>query len=115
MKIDKFDDYQELTGRTWNGSVAWREQLANAALGLGEAGELQGELKKFLFHGHELNADAIEKEIGDILYYAARLSVLIGTDLSTVAGRNIEKLRKRFPLGFSSEASMARVDVVSEQ
>lgn len=105
-----FNDYQRLAARTINPGLNDFEQLANAALGLaGEAGEAADALKKHLFHGHPLDADAVAKEIGDVLWYAAAVCTSIGVDLDDVAARNVAKLRARYPEGFSEDASRNRV------
>ena len=104
-----FDRYQRQTRRTWRGDGSVQDQIDNAVLGLvGEGGEIAEKWKKHRFQGHEWNCDNVAEEIGDILFYAARLAELIGWDLSTVADANIEKLRRRYPEGFSEERSRNR-------
>ncbi|UZT28588.1 nucleotide pyrophosphohydrolase [Bacillus phage vB_BceS_LY5] len=171
--------YQEMSRRTAPKDMS----ILNIALGLvGEAGEIADLIKKQEYHGHPINLPEIKKELGDLLWYFARLCdynnskfsedisqtfqalqkegskgivadgiiktviilnmhvnyisgdiMLTGNgeysdaimvfaciakiathfdiDLEEVAGLNIEKLYKRFPEGFSREASIARVDV----
>jgi len=83
-----------------------RLTLAVHGLGIaGEAGEVADYLKKVVGHGHALNQDKVAKEIGDVLWYVALLADDIGLTLSTIATLNIEKLRARYPEGFSSEGS----------
>lgn len=85
--------------------------LNNAALGLtGEAGEVAEIIKKHLYQGHELDKESVKKELGDILWYIVLASELMGTTLKEIARLNIEKLQKRYPDGFSHEASRARID-----
>ena len=109
-----FDVYQALALRTASGeSVTSESAMLNAAaLGLnGEAGEIADHVKKLMFHGHPLDdqtRDKIAKEIGDILWYCALGAKGIGLQLSEIAVMNIEKLRKRYPDGFSTELSMNR-------
>ena len=82
------------------------------ALGLaGEAGETADMLKKHLFHGKPLNHDDVVKELGDVLWYVAGMATAIGISLDDVAQRNVDKLRARYPDGFSAEASAQRADV----
>ena len=84
--------------------------LFNGALGLtGEAGEVADMIKKHIFHGHDLDTDALVKEIGDVCWYVALLCTAIGVDMASVMEKNIEKLKTRYPEGFSSEASINRV------
>lgn len=87
------------------------DRLAINALGVaGEAGEVADLVKKHVGHGHALDRDKLAKELGDVLWYVAALAHDIGIDLSTVAALNIEKLRRRYPDGFSTERSINRVD-----
>lgn len=87
--------------------------LLNAAMGLGgEGGEVLDHLKKHLFHGHPLDLSHIAKELGDILWYVAEACYAIGIPMSEVAELNVDKLKKRYPDGFSSERSLSRLDMV---
>lgn len=113
-QLPDFDEYQSLALRTASGvSVASESAMLNAAaLGLnGEAGEIADHVKKVMFHGHPLDDDTrdkIAKEIGDILWYCALAAKGIGLGLGEIASMNVEKLRRRYPEGFSSERSMDR-------
>ena len=107
------NEYQEATSRTYGGKNGnWELELATLALGAaGEAGEAADYVKKVIGHGHPMDRSELAKELGDALWYLARLAAHIGFDLETVAQWNIDKLAKRYPAGFSREASLARVDV----
>jgi NTP pyrophosphatase (non-canonical NTP hydrolase) len=86
------------------------------AIGLaGEAGELCELVKKGVFHQHGIDRDKLEKELGDVLWYAAALCTKAGLDMGDVMARNIAKLRKRYPDGYSAEASKARADLLEAQ
>lgn len=67
-------------------------------------------LKKVLSHGHELDLDKLEKEIGDVQWYIARLCEALNIPHWRPPFKNIEKLKKRYPDGFSSEHSLNRKD-----
>jgi hypothetical protein len=85
-------------------------RLAIASMGLsGETGELVDMLKKWIGHGHELNLDAVEKELGDVLWYVAEIATTLELSLSDIAKKNEEKLKARYPEGFSVERSRNRV------
>lgn len=109
-----FDEYQELALRTASKEslVDQSTMLNAAALGLnGEAGEIADHVKKLMFHGHPLDdatRDKIAKEIGDILWYCAMGARAIDMGLGEIAAMNVEKLRKRYPEGFSTERSLNR-------
>lgn len=86
------------------------------ALGLtGEAGEVAEHVKKGICHQHGLDHDKLVKELGDCLWYLSGLATLIGVSLSDVMERNIAKLRQRYPNGYSSADSKARVDSISDK
>ena len=107
--ITDLDQYQVLALRTAgqhgeNGLACW-------ALGLtGEAGETADLIKKALFHGKRVDRIQIARELGDTLWYLAVLSHELGFTLSEVAQLNIDKLIARYPEGFTSQASEARID-----
>lgn len=94
----------------WSGMTCHKELMVYA-LGLtGEAGEVADMIKKHVGHGHKRADDKLLLELGDVLWYIAALANVLGFDLEDVAEANVEKLRKRYPNGFSTEASLARVD-----
>lgn len=54
------------------------------------------------------------KELGDTSWYIAALCTKLDYNLDDVLEANIEKLKKRFPNGYSSEDSKKRVDTQGE-
>ncbi|MFB5066505.1 MAG: nucleoside triphosphate pyrophosphohydrolase family protein [Candidatus Wallacebacter cryptica] len=107
--MNQFDDYQEQAKRTLNTEVKDLYLYANLGMGLaGEAGEVCDYLKKVVFHGHELDAQKVEEELGDVLWYLANLADAVGLSLSEIAEKNIAKLRKRYPNGFEQVRSQER-------
>ena|SRR5699024_3431381 len=107
-KVD-FNLYQKLAQRTANHDLEYEKRLAVAGLGLaGEAGEAGELIKKFLGHGHELDKDELEKELGDVLWYIAEICAIVNMDMEEVARKNIGKLYKRYPKGFEVEKSINR-------
>lgn len=60
-----------------------------------EAGEVADKLKKVMRDGGELDGQAVAKELGDVMWYAANLSHILGYSLSEVARMNIGKLSSR--------------------
>jgi len=82
------------------------------ALGLGgEAGEVLESVS--LFDANMLASfDDLSNELGDCAWYAAALCTLAKIDLGSVLAENIAKLEKRYPNGYSSTDSQARVDLM---
>ncbi len=101
--------YQKLSQRTAAMHQDNDKALVIAALGLGgESGEILDHIKKYYGHGHELDAEYLKKELGDILWYVAYMAEVLGLKLEDIAKGNIDKLTKRYPEGFSTEASKNR-------
>lgn len=110
------DDYQKQAARTLTAEPGFKPSereimIAWNALGLaGEAGEVADIVKKGIFHRHGLNDEQLKKEIGDVLWYAAALCTTLGFDLGEIMQLNIDKLKIRYPEGFSVEDSQNRVN-----
>jgi len=104
MDIDK---YQEWTGRT----APTGDNLVNYTLGLtGEAGEVADYVKKCLYQGHTMDKNKLIAELGDVLWYVARLANELDSKLSLVATQNLRKLYKRYPQGFNPDQSVGRTE-----
>ena len=78
-----------------------------------EAGELLDSLKKYLFYGKRLDVKNLEEELGDLTYYLALVCLATDLPLGRILGNNIEKLKKRYPDGFSSSDALNR-DIENE-
>ena len=105
----EINEYQRLAMTTLNKDIPQKELIVNAALGLsGEVGEVNDLLKKHMFQGHELHKDDLINELGDIAWYLAEAAAALNVSLEEILKRNIEKLKKRYPEGFSSEKSINR-------
>lgn len=106
------NEYQTATLRTaQTNKFSAYELLINAALGLcGESGEVADILKKFRFQGHDLDFEHITKELGDIAWYLAVGAYATGNDLETILQMNVDKLKARYPDGFSSDRSLHRAE-----
>ncbi len=102
------NEYQKAAARTSSRPIT-NLSIAVSEMGLaGEAGEVVDLLKKEIGHGHDADPEKLSKEIGDCLWYLADLATLHGLSLDEIAQGNIAKLLKRYPTGFSSEASRNR-------
>lgn len=109
-----FNDYQDLSEETaiypGKGTLVG---LMYVGLGLGEAGETQGKIKKILrddFDAADIayigkiegasiytgdKVAQLKAELGDILWYVAQTATELGLDLSDIAEANLEKLNSR--------------------
>jgi len=102
------DLYQTEVRRT-TGTVGFSDTLVMASMGLaGETGEVIDHIKKYLFHAHNLDQEKLVKELGDVAWYLTALCNVIGVPFKEVIEKNVEKLQKRYPDGFSSERSKNR-------
>jgi NTP pyrophosphatase (non-canonical NTP hydrolase) len=110
-------EYQELAARTLIDRPDFdisdpAIMLVWNAIGLaGEAGEVCEHIKKGVFHQHGIDHEKLAKELGDVLWYVAALATKAHLDMGEIMQGNIDKLRLRYPDGYSSEDSLRRVDV----
>lgn len=83
----------------------------NACLGLsGEVGELNDMIKKWIFHEKPFDEVHAKKELGDVLWYVAMMCHSFGWDLDEIMQMNVDKLKARYPQGFSVELANNRKD-----
>lgn len=95
-----FKDYQTKAAETaiypGKGSVLG---LLYVGLGLGEAGEVQGKIKKILRDNDGVVDDGframVMKELGDVLWYVSQICEELDLDLDAVALANLNKLADR--------------------
>lgn len=101
-------EYQELAARTINGELT-TEQMQSHALHemAAECGEIHAHFQK-LYQGHALEEHALMLEVGDLLWGIAELCTSRGWDMEDVARANIDKLKRRYPHGFSADRSLHR-------
>lgn len=103
------NEYQKLAMTTLNPALNEKDVLINSVMGLcGEAGEAIDIVKKWLAQGHELDREALIKELGDVAWYLAEAATALHVPLNEVLEENINKLKKRYPQGFSVEKSLER-------
>lgn len=105
------ETYQSMSTRTLDKSLEFEEQVLNMALGIGgESGEVIDIIKKNIFHKTKLDKDHLTEELGDVLFYLVNLATLYDIDMHDVMVENYFKLKKRYPNGFTPEASIKRED-----
>lgn len=104
----EFNEYQLKAARTINKDLTHREMRNHALYEIAaEVGEIHSIFQKS-YQGHSVNLDNLKKEIGDVLWGLAELCTSYGWALEDIAALNIEKLKARYPDGFSEECSLHR-------
>lgn len=95
-----FNDYQTRAAET--AIYPGKDSLTGllyVGLGLGEAGEVQGKIKKILRDNGGVVDDGframIMKELGDVLWYVSQVCEELDLDLDAVAQANLNKLADR--------------------
>ena len=103
------NDYQKLAMTTLNPELSRKDVLINGVMGLcGESGEAIDIVKKHLHQSHALDKEKLAKELGDIAWYLAETAWALDIPLEEILQGNIDKLKRRFPEGFSTERSISR-------
>ena len=103
-----FADYQKSAARTIGPGLDHVEMVFHALHGMAsEVGELHGIYQKW-YQGHTIAAEHVKKELGDILWFIAEYCTAQCWTLDEIAQLNIDKLKARYPEGFSAERSIHR-------
>ena len=103
------NEYQRQAMALLNPALNRKDVLINGVMGLcGESGEAIDIVKKHLHQGHPLDKEKLAKELGDIAWYLAETAYALDIPLEQNLRMNLEKLKNRYPEGFSTERSMNR-------
>lgn len=103
------NEYQRLAMKTLNPELSQKDVLINGVMGLcGESGEAIDIVKKHLHQGHELDKKKLAAELGDIAWYLAETAYALDIPLEDIFRGNIDKLKRRYPEGFTTERSINR-------
>lgn len=104
------NEYQRQAMATLNTALDKKDVLINSVMGLcGEAGEAIDIVKKWLAQGHELDKERLARELGDVAWYLAEAAAALDMPLEQILQGNLDKLKTRYPEGFSAERSRERV------
>lgn len=102
------NEYQKLAARTINRELDDESIKFHALHGLvGEIGEIHSIYQK-TYQGHPFDEEELKKELGDLLWFIAEYCTILEWSLEDIMQMNIEKLKKRYPEGFSEELSVNR-------
>lgn len=103
------NEYQDMASRTINGSMSPNEMTQHALYGMGsELGELYSIFQHMLQERSSVDCSELKKELGDLMWFVAEFATANCWSLNEIAQKNIEKLMKRYPDGFSEERSKNR-------
>lgn len=87
------------------------QNMLHMAVGIsGEAGELLDAIKKVWIYNKEPDWQNIAEELGDLLFYIQGMANILGGNLAELMEQNMEKLKKRYPAGYTDAAAQARAD-----
>ena len=107
--------FQKEAERTLRNDLPYECICSNMAMGLaGECGEVVDLLKKHIWQGKELDINDLIEEVGDVLWYIANLCNVNNITMEECMLTNVNKLRKRYPSGFSIKDANERKDKVVE-
>ena len=105
-------EFQLKSTRTLNQALPKDMNIVNMCLGAyGEFSEVSELIKKHLFHYHKLDQGHLAEEIGDVMFYLVNLATIFNFNMEDILQANVDKLKKRYPDGFTAKASVERVDV----
>lgn len=101
------ETYESLDNYFVKGS---KEKLINNIIIL--SGEISEQVKKFVFHRHELNSSKVKIILKILIINLIVLAEKYDTSLEEICEMNIDKLKMRYPDSFHVEDSKKRVDMV---
>ena len=98
-------NYQKLCRKTAKKFKRKEDAIISWGLGIsGEAGDVAGCIKKTLYHGND-QREGIRENVGDVMWYLAMICNFYGWNLEDILKENIEKLKARYPKGFTEKAA----------
>jgi NTP pyrophosphatase (non-canonical NTP hydrolase) len=98
------NEYIDQSAKTAN-----NEDLTHAMLGLvTEAAEVADAIKKEYAYGKPVDIVNIKEELGDLMWYVAMALRVTGSSFEEIFQMNINKLRARYPGGFTEEKALNR-------
>ena len=111
--MNSYEITRDVVRKTYNTADNFGNQDAlHAIIGLvGEVGELCDTIKRHQFYGQELDLLNLQEELGDtFFYFVALLECYPLLTLHQCVEHNRTKLKKRYPDGFTTQASIERAD-----
>lgn len=91
-----------------------QENFLHGPVGMAkESGEALDHAYRHWNYGKDTDPANVLEEVGDVLFYCQVYLQQIGKNLDDAVEHNVEKLRKRYPDGYSDVAALARADKAS--
>lgn len=101
------ETYEPLANYTVEGT---KESIINKIIIL--SGEISEQVKKFVFHRHELNSSKVVLALKMLIQNLVVLAEMYNSSLEQICKMNIDKLKLRYLDKFNVEDSKKRVDTV---
>ena len=97
-------EYQEFCKQTAKKFENKELEIATWGLGIaGEAGDVASCIKKTFAHKNPIGIKGIRENLGDTLWYMSMICNFFNWDFGEILNENAEKLKKRYPQGFTIE------------
>ncbi|MBD3304534.1 nucleotide pyrophosphohydrolase [Candidatus Woesearchaeota archaeon] len=96
--LKEYQDFCKVTAKKFD---TQEQEILTWGLGItGEAGDVASCIKKTFAHDNN-QREGIKENIGDTRWYAAMICNFFGRDMNEILKKNVEKLQKRYPEGFT--------------
>ncbi len=103
MEKQNLKEYQELCKLSAKKFETEEHEILTWGLGIaGEAGDVASCIKKTVAHKND-QREGIKENIGDTLWYMAMICNFYNWDFQEILNENLEKLKKRYPQGFTEK------------
>ena len=98
-ELEAYKLFTKTTGLYPEGGTGSLVAVTYCALGLGEAGEVQGKVKKIWRDAHGKISEQVRRELllelGDLLWYTVRMADELGYTFEEIIQENVRKLADR--------------------
>lgn len=102
-------EYQKFVKKVAKKFENQNEEIMAWGLGIsGEAGDVASCIKKTFAHENDQTL-GIRENIGDTFWYMTAICNFFGWDIEEIIGENIEKLKKRYPKGFTTQKAKRKI------
>ena len=100
MNLKEYQELAKLTAKKFDNPEI---EISTWGLGVtGEAGDIASCIKKTFAHKNDVK-EGIKENIGDMFWYSAMICNFFNWNMDEILQQNIEKLKKRYPQGFTIE------------